>query len=239
MNMNLNLYNILQNVLNENVSQQDAIDALNSKRVVMITYNDEKANPPLGKRWIEPCSLVDMNGHGKLALRAYAYNGASRRGEIPDWRLFRLDRIQSWQPTNAKFTKAPDNRFNPMVINNIKSLHKFSLIMMMNYLNEIWTSAIKIIYQLTQIILVLKLLKKQPSGPRNINLPQQTTQSGAKTKYNSQKQKDWHKYSDLLYQQKKREAEKAKKYQQQVFGDEEEEMLNQFDNGRMFDNNDF
>ena len=239
MNMNLNLYDILQNVLNENVSQQDAIDALNSKRVVMITYNDEKENPPLGKRWIEPCSLVDMNGHGKLALRAYAYSGASRRGEIPDWRLFRLDRIQSWQPTNAKFTKAPDNRYNP---NGDKQYQVIAQVQFNND-DDLLKRNMDISQQDNLSTNInnfgAKIDKKQPSGPRNINLPQQTTQSGAKTKYSSQKQKDWHKYSDLLYQQKKREAEKAKKYQQQAFGDEEEEMMNQFDNGRMFDNNDF
>ena len=42
----LNLYDILQNILNESVSPSDVVDAIKNKYQVIITYSDEKNRAP-------------------------------------------------------------------------------------------------------------------------------------------------------------------------------------------------
>lgn len=249
--MEFNLFTILNNILNESVSQNDVIQALNDKRVIMITYNDEQDDPPLGKRWIEPCSLVDMDGHGKLAIRAYAYAGATRRG-VPDWKLFRLDRIQSWTPTNSKFIKAPDNRYNP---NGDAQYHVIQQIHFDNQNSDLIQRNIDITKQEKNkkgIDSFGRKLKNQQNMPQpnqqgpinpqnsvnnlvnNNNPNNNNVQSGPIDNVNFKH--DWKKFRDLLYQKNKRDKIKADKLRQQTFSDaDEEEMMNKFNTGKLFD----
>lgn len=113
----LNLYEILQKVLNESVSQNSVDDAINNKYRVLINYDDEQ-NHAVGVRLIEPYALGYTKA-GNLALRAYQYNGDTVRG-IPKWKLFRLDRLISWKPTNQKFNVEPmKNGWNAQPYNPI------------------------------------------------------------------------------------------------------------------------
>lgn len=103
----LNLYDILLEVLNENVSPSDVVDAIKNKYQVIITYSDEENRAPK-KRLIEPY-VYGLSKAGNSVFRAYQYEGDTYRG-IPKWKLFRLDRITSWTPTNVHFNAEPKER---------------------------------------------------------------------------------------------------------------------------------
>jgi len=102
----INLYEILQEVLNESVSTSSVDDVINNKYRVLINYDDEHYHAT-GIRLIEPYAYGYTKA-GNLALRGYQYNGDTARG-VPKWKLFRLDRIISWKPTTQKFNVEPKN----------------------------------------------------------------------------------------------------------------------------------
>jgi len=107
--MELNLYNILDNVLNEadgtyqtiRPDIPELVKVIQNKTCVVIDYDDERPDPPRGDRMIEPCALGYTKANN-LALRAYEYEGKTRRG-VPKWKLFRIDRIQNWKETRLTF----------------------------------------------------------------------------------------------------------------------------------------
>jgi hypothetical protein len=103
----LNLYDILQKVLNESVSPENVVDAINNKTQVIIKYSDEKNRAP-EKRLIEPY-VYGISRAGNSVFRAYQYEGDTFRG-IPKWKLFRLDRVTDWQPTDNHFNAQPRER---------------------------------------------------------------------------------------------------------------------------------
>lgn len=107
--MSLNLFNILKQVLTEDVDPSDVNHAINTKHRVTITYNDEGAEDGGGRaegaRYIEPY-VYGYTKAGNPCLRAYQYNGSSFRG-VPKWKLFRLDRIVSWEELDDKFKVEP------------------------------------------------------------------------------------------------------------------------------------
>lgn len=105
--MTINLYDILQQVLTENVSPNEVIDAIDNKLQVVINYSDEKNRAP-EKRLIEPY-VYGLSRAGNAVFRAYQYEGDTFRGK-PKWKLFRLDRVTSWQPTENHFNAEPRER---------------------------------------------------------------------------------------------------------------------------------
>lgn len=105
--MRLNLFDILQNVLNEAVSSEDVNDAINNKFQVIINYRDDKSRA-IEKRLIEPY-VYGLSKAGNEVFRAYQYEGDTFRGK-PKWKLFRLDRVESWNPTNQHFNQQPNER---------------------------------------------------------------------------------------------------------------------------------
>lgn len=106
--MSLNLFDILNEVLNESVGQNEVTDAIDNRYRVFIDYSDEFNRAP-GQRLIEPYCL-GITKANNAALRAYEYQGATLRG-IPHWKLFRLDRITKWKPLrNSKFNLPPNEQ---------------------------------------------------------------------------------------------------------------------------------
>ena len=103
----LNLYKILKNVLTESVTPNEVNAAIDDKIQVIINYSDEENRAP-NKRLIEPYAYGMTKG-GNAVLRAYQYDGDTFRGK-PKWKMFRLDRIQSWQPTEQHFNASPKER---------------------------------------------------------------------------------------------------------------------------------
>lgn len=103
----LNLYKILKNVLTESVTPNEVNAAIDDKIQVIINYSDEENRAP-NKRLIEPYAY-GMTKSGNAVLRAYQYDGDTFRGK-PKWKMFRLDRIQNWQPTEQHFNASPKER---------------------------------------------------------------------------------------------------------------------------------
>ena len=100
----INLYEILQKVLNESVGSNEVCDAINGHNYVDIMYSDEDNNAP-GRRLIQPYAY-GITCAGNEGLRAFQVSGDSLRGE-PRWKIFRLDRITSWRPRKQTFEIPP------------------------------------------------------------------------------------------------------------------------------------
>ena len=102
--MLLNLYEILQKVLNESVGSKEVTNAITNHNFVEITYVDEDSNAP-GTRLIQPYAYGVSKANNDL-LRAFQIQGDTLRGE-PKWKTFRLDRITSWKPRKQTFNMPP------------------------------------------------------------------------------------------------------------------------------------
>ena len=109
----MKLYNILETVileeiqkhlLSESVSMEDVKSAIDNKFTVNILYRDYENKPP-SKRYIQVYNLSKTKA-GNYAIRAYQLTGASKRNKKNGfWKIFRLDRIEGWYPTNFKWIK--------------------------------------------------------------------------------------------------------------------------------------
>lgn len=95
-------------LLTENISDDQVIDAINGKYNVNITYDDypnsETPVPP-SKRYIQVYNLSQTKA-GNKAIRAFQiFGGSKTTPKQGAWKVFRLDRIRSWQPTNVKWQR--------------------------------------------------------------------------------------------------------------------------------------
>lgn len=110
----MKLYNLFEEaileeskrLLKEGVSEDAVNAAIAGKYNVNITYDDypnqTPAVPP-SKRYIQPYTLGDSKA-GNGVLRAFQiFGGSKTTPRSGAWKLFRLDRILSWQPTSVKF----------------------------------------------------------------------------------------------------------------------------------------
>ena len=84
-------------------------NAITNKFICTIYYKGErKGLVDDGYRYIEPYAL-GVNQKGNNVLRAWLLKGKSRRGridpkQVPGWRLFRIDRINSISTSLGTFT---------------------------------------------------------------------------------------------------------------------------------------
>jgi hypothetical protein len=79
------------------------MSALNNHKRVNITYQDDD-NMFTGKRYIEVYAYGTANLSHAPVIRAYQISGdTSTPHNSPGWRMFRLDKIMSWQETNFTF----------------------------------------------------------------------------------------------------------------------------------------
>lgn len=99
-------------LLTENVSDQQVIDAINGKYNVNILYDDyPNANPSVApsKRYIQVYNFGSTKA-GNKAIRAFQiFGGSKTTPKSGNWKIFRLDRIRGWYPTNMKFTQPVSN----------------------------------------------------------------------------------------------------------------------------------
>lgn len=96
----------LQGVINEAAALSDVRDSISNRKTVIIYY-DGRDNGGKGYRTIEPVCL-GYSKRGNLVLRAWETEGASWSDKndenyLPGWRLFRLDKIFTFQPTMDNF----------------------------------------------------------------------------------------------------------------------------------------
>ena len=130
----MKLYNIISDIILEQASfDNQIIDAIKNKHTCDMEYNDDSSIGP-GKRVIEPVALGYSKRNNKV-LRAYQTSGPSLKVNeegipLPDWRLFRLDRISNIKPKQGDdslfqtFSEPPsynpfgDKSMNRMLVNS-------------------------------------------------------------------------------------------------------------------------
>jgi len=111
----MKLIDSLKSLVTEAASLGDVQDSIKKRKVVTIYY-DGNDNGGKGYRTIEPVCL-GYSKKGNLVLRAWESEGsswsASNKGNIlPGWRLFRLDKIFTYQPTMDNFVEVRP-KYNP------------------------------------------------------------------------------------------------------------------------------
>jgi len=129
----MNLYNAISNLILEQASQSDVIDAIKNKHVCELEYEDDSSIGP-GKRVVQPVAYGDSLRNNKV-VRAYQLSGPSLKVNeegipLPDWRLFRVDRIRNFKPVKGDdslfqtFNEPPlynpfgDKSMNRMLVNS-------------------------------------------------------------------------------------------------------------------------
>ena len=122
--MKLTLYDIIKHLLNEGVSTEDVMDAIENHNYVKIKYDDEQEGDegnPRGVRLIQPVA-VGTTKKGNTVVRAFhTSHGHSRRG-APKWKFFLLDRIVSWAPQEERFNLPPDSAYGEYNRNGDRSM---------------------------------------------------------------------------------------------------------------------
>lgn len=99
---------LTEGLITESVSSLKVTKAIKDREAILITYNDETKTSHEGVRYIEPY-VFGTTKAGNLCIRAYQYWGDTKRG-VPKWKMFRLDRILSWEPTGEVFELEPKAR---------------------------------------------------------------------------------------------------------------------------------
>jgi predicted DNA-binding transcriptional regulator YafY len=108
----MKLFTSFKELLFEAVSFDDLQKAIKNLDVIVITYDGDEPGGK-GYRTVYPVCL-GRSLKGNMVLRAYEPEGASHSvavGEktLPGWRLFRVDKIQTYIPTAEKFDEVRPN----------------------------------------------------------------------------------------------------------------------------------
>jgi len=111
----MKLYNTFKNLIVEVASIDKVVDAIKSRKKVVIYYDGDEPGGK-GLRVIEPVCYGYSKSDNPV-LRAWDYEGASHtaylgKKPLPGWRLFRIDKITYLQPTAEVFNEVRPN-YNP------------------------------------------------------------------------------------------------------------------------------
>lgn len=122
----MKLVTTFKSLLTEVASLSDIQDSIR-KRIVVTIYYDGDIPGGKGYRRIEPV-CIGYSKSGNLVVRAWDIDGASHTSYIgekplPGWRLFRVDKIFTYQPTTDTFNQVRPN-YNP---NGDKSMERVIL----------------------------------------------------------------------------------------------------------------
>jgi predicted DNA-binding transcriptional regulator YafY len=122
----MKLLTTFKSLLNEVASLNDIQDSIRKKIVVTVYYDGDEPGGK-GYRRIEPV-CVGYSKAGNLVIRAWDLDGASHTASIgekplPGWRMFRADKIFTYQPTTDNFTEVRPG-YNP---NGDKSMDRVIL----------------------------------------------------------------------------------------------------------------
>ena len=104
----MKLYNITKSLILEVASIESIVDAIKKRQKIVIYYDGDEPGGR-GLREIEPVCLGYSKSDNPV-LRAWDIEGSSHtsyKGEqpLPGWRLFRVDKIMSFKPSNEKFNQ--------------------------------------------------------------------------------------------------------------------------------------
>jgi len=106
------LQETLRSLLLEIASIESITDCIKNKKKCVIYYDgDEPGGRGLREVW--PVCLGYSKANNQV-LRAWDLEGASHKAylgkrPLPSWRLFRVDKIQSFKPTGENFTTLPSD----------------------------------------------------------------------------------------------------------------------------------
>jgi len=129
----MKLYKVISTLIFEQASNNEIIDAIKNKHVCELEYQDDVSIGP-GKRVIYPVAFGESLRNNKV-VRAYQVSGPSLKVNeegipLPDWRLFRTDRMNSFKPIKGEgsvfetFSEPPlynpfgDKSMNRMLVNS-------------------------------------------------------------------------------------------------------------------------
>ena len=117
----MKLYNTIKSLILEVASIDSIVSTIKNKDKIIIYYDGDEPGGR-GLRDIEPVCF-GYSKAGNSVLRAWDSEGASHtayKGEqpLPGWRLFRVDKIQSFRQSGEKFTE-PKPGYN---VNGDKSM---------------------------------------------------------------------------------------------------------------------
>ena len=111
-------------LLNEDASVDAINNAVNNMHPVWITYNGPSQNGK-NRRLIYPVAY-GISTAGNPVVRAFQPQGSTST-EVPAWKLFRIDRIETWRNINSKtFNPAELNGFNKNGDEQIETLYAIS-----------------------------------------------------------------------------------------------------------------
>lgn len=108
----INLYEIL---INEVSGPTDSIivDVINNNKMVAFYYKGDKETAPGWRTGIIPVCFGTKNTKRGTFKYIRAWQTAGKTlSQVPEWKLFRVDRIRNWNIGSRKAMEVPDNRFN-------------------------------------------------------------------------------------------------------------------------------
>ena len=96
---------IVRSIINESVDVKSINDSIDNTYGVVINYRGEEGDHT-GSRLIQPVAYGTTK-KGFPAIRAFQPNGDTS-SSVPSWKLFRIDRIEKWEPhPEEKFDEPP------------------------------------------------------------------------------------------------------------------------------------
>ena len=103
----MQLFEGLKIFLTEQIGQSLVYNAIQNRNIVRINYDGDESIAK-GERIIEPYVLGRSNKNN-IVVRAFQPYGDTS-SSVPDWKLFKLENIISWKPTNKTFNSSPTDR---------------------------------------------------------------------------------------------------------------------------------
>jgi hypothetical protein len=97
---------LFEKLLLESPGGQAIVDSIKNRNVISLDYQGKNPNG-IGNRIVEPVCL-GYNKRNRMVLRVWDREGSSHTAAIgkqplPGWRLLRVDRIGSYEPTGETF----------------------------------------------------------------------------------------------------------------------------------------
>ena len=108
--------------IKKNVNVDNINKAIDNKIRIKIFYRGDK-NIAAGQRTVEVYAY-GLSSAGNPVMRAFQLAGDTQT-EMPDWKLFRVDRISRWVETNQRFDQ-PRPKFNPNRDRSMPTVYKIA-----------------------------------------------------------------------------------------------------------------
>lgn len=100
------LRKVIRDILKENVTQSEIVDATTKKYEVILNYTPDENGSGGGERLVQPCAYGRSTA-GNYVIRAYQPFGDSS-SKSSGWKEFRIDKIKGWEPLKDRtFQKPP------------------------------------------------------------------------------------------------------------------------------------